>query len=177
LAFIPQIKSAFIRGVNLGMSDIPNYVAIRYARRFYGKFEDPRGKEFKLTNIKVNELISQQAVDVSLYFAQETLNGYALEQPLTKYHFGDNIDISAARIIDLSQECSPILPLLTAQERAQINQSEIYPVRLNGKDYYHLKALDDGDFIGIDVNNRIYLITHSPFDIKLLERHKLVELL
>ena len=69
------------------------------------------------------------------------------------------------------------MSLLTKQELANINENDIYASNLNGKDYYHLKELEDGDFIGIDTDNHIYLIAHDPFEIKNIERSKLLELL
>ena len=46
------------------------------------------------------------------------------------------------------------------------------PVILEGKTYYHLMDLadGDGDFIGMDLKKRVYLITHDPFEIKLLDK-------
>jgi hypothetical protein len=38
-------------------------------------------------------------------------------------------------------------------------------VKLRGSLYYHLRDLEDGDFIGIDADKIIYKITHDPFEI------------
>ena len=53
------------------------------------------------------------------------------------------------------------------EEISLLNTSDIYKIELNGKIYYHLKDLEDGDFIGIDTQKNIYLITHDPFKIAL----------
>lgn len=62
-------------------------------------------------------------------------------------------------------------------ERDNINENDIYAISLNGKEYYHLKELEDGDFIGIDKDNKIYKITHDPYMIQELERTTLINYL
>ncbi|WP_162842699.1 hypothetical protein [Mucilaginibacter pineti] len=36
---------------------------------------------------------------------------------------------------------------------------------MDGKVYFHIKDLEDGDFIGIDSDKIIYKITHDPCEI------------
>ncbi len=66
---------------------------------------------------------------------------------------------------------------MTGEERKNINIGDIYITRLDGKDYYHLKELEDGDFIAIDTSNHIFEITHDPFEIKNLDRQLLIDIL
>ncbi len=35
-------------------------------------------------------------------------------------------------------------------------------VVVNGAEYFHLKDLEDGDFVGIDRKKNVFLITHNP---------------
>ena len=61
---------------------------------------------------------------------------------------------------------------LTDSERDLLNPGDVYEIKLEGKTYYHLMDLadGDGDFIGMDLKKRVYLITHDPFGIKLLDK-------
>ncbi|MEY3451193.1 MAG: hypothetical protein RL711_1019, partial [Bacteroidota bacterium] len=47
---------------------------------------------------------------------------------------------------------------------------------LKGKTYYHLKDIEDGDFLGIDIHKNIYKITHDPFEIN-LQKNELINVL
>lgn len=59
--------------------------------------------------------------------------------------------------------------LFNADELQLINPSEVYEVELDGKLYYHLKDIGDGDFIGIDKEKRIFRITHDPYKVLQLD--------
>lgn len=176
--YIPQLESSLIKGVNIGVSDIPNYIGISYNSAFYKEYENAHGKSFKISNIKVKDLLSGQNLNIDIYFAYGIILGYAMDKKISKYKFDiKGIDISAIKKIYVGENHPEILSLLTQQERNNINESDIYITTLNGKDYYHLKELEDGDFVGMDVDNNIYLITHHPFEIKNMKRDRLIDFL
>ena len=62
-------------------------------------------------------------------------------------------------------EFDDIKHVFNGEELAIIDKEDVYEVELNGTIYYHLQELEDGDFIGIDQNKKIYKITHDPFEI------------
>jgi hypothetical protein len=54
---------------------------------------------------------------------------------------------------------------LSIQEKKVVNQSEVYEVILNDTTYFHIKDLEDDDFIGMDYEKNMFKITHDPFEI------------
>lgn len=49
-----------------------------------------------------------------------------------------------------------------------LNPSEVYEIELDGKTYYPIRELEDGDFIATDKEKRVYSITHDPYGVTLL---------
>lgn len=73
-------------------------------------------------------------------------------------------------------EFDAIKHLLNEEELLLIDPVDVYEVELDGKIYYHVRELEDGDFIGIDDKKNIYKLTHDPYEIMLLNK-PLVEVL
>jgi hypothetical protein len=177
--YLVQIENGLLRGVLEGMSDIPNYVGFTYNSSVYNKFYKPKEKNFKLFNIKVMDNTSKSFIKITLYFSYGLINGYSIDTYISKIKLNpDDIDItSISKSYIGDNDFKSISNFLSPKEKAMINQNDVYLITLNGKDYYHLKELEDGDFIGIDLNNNLYKITQDPFEINLVERYKLESLL
>jgi hypothetical protein len=170
MLFISQINDGLFRGVLIGMSDIDGYVGFSYNSKVYNKFYDKKGRNFKLENIKVYDIKSNKYLNFTIYFSFGVINGYSVEGN-RKY----KLDVSniitngfQKKYFDTS-DYDQISEIFTERERELLNPSEIYLVKLSDKNYYHLKDLEDGDFLGIDRHKNIYKITHDPFEINLLK--------
>ena len=66
------------------------------------------------------------------------------------------------------EESSILSKVFSRMELDLLNPSEVYEVELDGKTYYHIQDLEDGDFIATDKEKRVYSITHDPFEVTLL---------
>jgi hypothetical protein len=173
-----QVESGLLRDVSIRSGGIPNYVGFKYNPSLYYDFYDAKGKNYKLSNILVKDSFSAEYLPITIYIGYEMINGYSIDKNVSKYKFDVNdVNIGSMHKVYIGEYNTLILSLLTKQERDVINESDIYETTLNNKDYYHLKELEDGDFVGIDKNNNIYKITHDPFEITPLERSKLIEIL
>ncbi len=178
--FDREITEGLLRGVILGMSDIKNYTGFTYNSSVHDKFYNSKGKNYKLSNIIVKDILSDKFLTMSIYIAYDLIIGYSIDENISKYKLDiETVDVSSIKKIYIRDDNSLniVLPLLTKQEKDLINESDIYPSLVNGKEYYHLKELEDGDFIGIDKDNCIYRITHDPLEAILLERKSLVDIL
>lgn len=69
----------------------------------------------------------------------------------------------------VTEDFDRIAHVLTQEERMAISASDIYSVRIEGKEYFHLMDLEDGDFIGIDIGKNVYRITHDPVNVTWLD--------
>lgn len=165
-----QINDGLLKGVLIGLSDLPGYVAFTYNGGLSKRFERKKEKGYRLTGIKVFDKRSQTYLDYNIYVSTGTINGYSITGA-TKFDVEpDNIDISNfKKVYRKNADYSKIEPYLIAQEKKIINSDEVYEVVLNNKTYFHIKDLEDGDFIGIDYEKNVYEVRHDPFEIKYID--------
>lgn len=171
LVFREQIEAGLIKKVFIGSSAIPNYVGFSYNPLISRKYEDKIGRFFKLSGIFISDFLIGEFVEIEIFISHGLIMGYSIPQKLKikpdltkikvdnfKRTFFDNADFQK------------ISHLLGKKEISLINPSDVYEVILNGKSFFNIKNLEDGNFIGIDLEKHVYVITHDPFEIKLLNK-------
>lgn len=166
---IKQLNDNIISGVKISNTPFPNYRKFSLNVDTLNKYEDKKGKYFSIKGIKVYDINLKEFVDLEIDIAYGILQGYTI--PNVKEF---NPDISKINLENYSievfgEESSSIKELFTKEELAFLNVNDIYEVKLKGKTYFHIKDLEDGDFIGIDYDKKIYKITHDPFEITPIE--------
>lgn len=173
-AYLEQLDS--IKKIRLNVSSPFIFYEFQYPIDFFERYENRKITNFRLEDIKIFDTISNDYIAITLYFADQMFLSYSTDISLKKILFNPSkIDLSQCKIKEWGDEVSKtILSFLNKEERAFINSSSIYITRLEGKDYYHLKELEDGDFIGIDDTGQLYEITHAPFEITQLKRDQLL---
>ncbi|MDV6169519.1 hypothetical protein R1T16_13875 [Flavobacterium sp. DG1-102-2] len=176
--FHQQIVSGLFTGVHIGLSDIPNYIGFKYDPKLYERFYRAKGRNYKFSNILIRDLFTNEYLPVSIYVSSGVINGYSIDKNISKHKLdSSDINVRLMHKIFIGEDNSNVLSLLTADERDLIIESDIYPTLLDNRAYYHLKELEDGDFIGIDEQNNLYKITHDPFEINMIDRNLLIDLL
>ena len=169
---INQIDDKLLKSVLLNKSDIAGYVAFTYNWDILKKYDKPNEYDYKFTNINIFDIKSFNYVQYEIYVSSGTISGYSLGK-INK----NNIDFSKIDISNLKKvllgniDYNRILPKLNDEEIKIMNPSAIYLVFVNNKEYFHIKDLEDGNFIGIDENKVVYLITHDPIEIKMLNKN------
>lgn len=172
---IKQINDGLFKGVLMDVSDIPGYVAFTYhpnIEKKYGKKKEP---DFKFSNIKVFDSKLLSFAFYELYISSGTISGYSLVGGNVK-----NLDLNKIDVLGLRKEFigeadyNRIMHIFNQEEVKLINPSEVYSVFIGDREYFHLKDLEDGDFIGVDENKVVYKITQDPLqevivNVKLLE--------
>lgn len=166
---INQIKDGLLKGVLTNASDIPGYVAFTFNSSILKKYDRENERDFKLCNIEVYDRKFSSYLPYEIYVSSGTLSGYSW---IGNNDFDidfDKISTENFKMIysDIS-DYNKIEYLLSEVEKKLLNPSEVYSVFLNKKEYFHIKDLEDGDFIGIDINKNLYKITHDPMEIKIL---------
>jgi len=100
------------------------------------------------------------------------ISGYSIDNESVLNTLPDNIsvDTSNINIIFFNDDDSNIEKFFSKKELSYVNIDDVYEVELDGKIYYHIQDIKDGDgdFIGMDSDKKIYKITHDPYEIKLL---------
>jgi len=161
-----QIDAGLFRKVIIGMSDIPGYVGFSYNGEILKKFDDKKGRLCKLAGIKVLDIKTKKYLHYTIYVSTGTITGYSIIGA-DKY----TIDVNSVDVTEFRKEYfinpdyQKIESSLTYKEKETVNPASIYELILNNKTYFHLKDLEDGDFIGMDYEKNIYEIRHDPFDI------------
>jgi hypothetical protein len=178
--FIKQIEDGLIQGELKNLSDIKDYIAFSFDRTKHKQYFNKLGECFSISNIIIRDKLSSNRFEVALYFAHNIFCGYVFSSPVQdRRHITDYlVDISLINEGKIGEnEFESIKQLFSNEELERINKNDIYSSNINGVLYYHIKELDDGNFIGINIDNNIYKISHDPFEVILLERNNLINIL
>lgn len=171
-----QIEEGIIESVRLE-DKIPNYISFRLNISVLNKFEKKKERIFTLNGIKIFDKFSSTYKILNLDLGYGLILGYSTVDILNF-----NPDIQKINIDNIyktfpdNEDFNKIKFLFSREEMDLLNASDIYEVELDGKKYYHVKDLEDGDFIGVDINKKIYKITHDPYQI-ILQENTLLNLL
>jgi hypothetical protein len=164
-----QVEKGLIKGVLVGLSDIPNYVGFTYHSDVYNQFQDDKAANYIIRNIWVFDNSKGEYTPCEIYVSSGVVNGYST--PKSK-NFSPNVDKinieNYQRAYVNNADFEKIRGLIDEEELALIRPDEVYQVDLKGHTYFHIKDIDDGDFIGIDDQKNVYKITHDPYEIVLL---------
>lgn len=154
------------RGILLGGSDIPGYVAFTYNTEVLKKYDKVGEVDYKLTNIKVYDNKSSSLLMYEIYVSSGTISGYSLGG--AKKH---DLDINKIDVVEFKMKIlkgsdyERILTVLNNDEQQLLNPSNVYSVFVDNKEYFHISDLEDGDFFCIDINKKIYRITQDPLEV------------
>jgi hypothetical protein len=161
-----QIESELFVSASIGYSSFnPDYIGFSYSE-IISDFENRKEKDYQITNIKVHDIKNEKYLVYTIYVGAGVIAGYSLKGSNESVIDINSIDVSLhVKLYYDNVYYDKLKKILNAEEIKFINQSDVYEVPLNGTIYYHVKDLEDGDFIGIDSNKVIYKITHDPFEI------------
>ncbi|GEP89763.1 hypothetical protein CTE07_14080 [Chitinophaga terrae (ex Kim and Jung 2007)] len=162
-----QVEAGLLRRVSFKSTVVPNYVGFVYDPNLSGKYERRHDNGFEITGLKVYDELSKTYIDFDISVAHGLVMGYAT--PGNKKISLDvgKIDMSGLKVqYDSNPLYDKIKTLLKPAYLKSVPPGDVYEVELDGKIYYHLQDLEDGDFIGMDDEGRYYEITHDPYEIK-----------
>lgn len=167
--FIHQIDDGLLKNRLLDNEVWKNYVGFSYQPGISKKYENRKASAYLLKGIKVYDKLSGIFIDFWVFAAGDLLCGYSTP---THAHFDldpDRIEVGTLLKQTFGDdEFKSIARIFTKEEKKLINPSEVYEVVLDGKSFYHLMDIGDGDFIAVDIDKNVYQITHDPYEITLL---------
>jgi len=171
LILVRQLDDGLIRRVLRDASDIPGYVSFGFNFDVYKKYYNENKKSYKLTSIKVYDNLTSTFLDYAIYVSSGVIIGYSFEgDKKSKIDF-TRINASGFRTEIIGEsDYNRIADMLNEEEKTTLNSSDVYSVYVNNKEYFHIKDLEDGDFIGIDNKKLVYKITHDPLEVILLNQ-------
>lgn len=173
-----QVNDGLFRGVLTNASDIEGYTAFKFNSGIFKKHEDVQARSYVLQGITVYDTRSNVFLPYTIYVSSGVINGYSI-QGASKFKIDpDRFDVTRFRqVFDKNPDWQEVENLLNDEERQLVNPSHVYAVELDGKRYYRLLDLEDGDFIGLDQNGMAYEIRHDPFEIIEIRNKSLIEII
>jgi hypothetical protein len=172
-----QLNDGLIKSVKKVNTPVPNYYKFLFDVNILNKYENKKGRYFCIHGVTVFDNQLNRNVEIQINVSFGIVLGFFVLGAKEIVPNLDRIDINNYRIKYFDEQGIDILTkLLNKEEIKFINPSDVYEIILNGKKYYHLKDMEDGDFIGIDIEKNAYKIIHDPFEITILEK-KLIDVL
>lgn len=174
--FEEQISKGIIKSVRL-YKQFPNYLSFGLNVKLLNEYEKKLESYFEIRGLSVFDTTSKSFIPFGIECDNGLILGYSMVKPINFIPDLNKINVTNhIKIQKGEDEFNKIIFLFSKEELALINPSEVYELDLKGKTYYHLKDIEDGDFLGIDIHKNIYKITHDPFEIN-LQKNELVNLL
>ncbi len=164
-----QIEADLFTSALVSYSDsYPDFIAFPYSDE-YNEFRRRGERDYEISNIKVQDINGDNWFDYTIFVSEEVITGYSIKG------LADNIiDVTSADVAsyirrhdpdDYRRDYQNLKEILDEDEIKLIDPDEIYEVNLKERTFYHVRDLEDGDFIGIESNGQICKITHDPFEI------------
>ncbi len=162
-----QIDEGIITGISLPYDTWwPNFVKFSLNTKLLNKYEDKLRPTFTIMGITVFDSKSSVTTEIQIRICCGILTGFeSLNSRLYNPEI-ETINTSGYWIKYSDQSDFEIIKdNLTKEDVKLVNPSEVYEVELEGRKYYHLIDLEDGDFIVMGTDKKIYKTTHDPYEI------------
>jgi hypothetical protein len=162
-----NIKEQLNEGILTGFKkENPNYTKFSLRTDVLNKYEDKKGDCFEIKGIKVFDKNLQAFTEINLEVTYGIFIGYSTPGVKEINPDIDKIDTRNHWVKSFeNNEFKNLKNILSEEELQMINPNDVYELELDGQTYYHLKDIEDGDFIGIDKAKKIFKITHDPYNI------------
>lgn len=159
-----QINEGIIKAVRNEDSPTPNFNQFSLDVKILNKFENKKGRCFAIKQLFVFDKVLNEYVEIYVDIVYGIIFGYHVDSLNIDRLDIDKIKTSNYRIVYYDDN-DEYKKLLTLNERKQIAPNDFYEIELNGKTFFHIKDLEDGDFIAINKSKQLFKITHDPFEI------------
>lgn len=143
------------------------------------EFEHKYDRDYEITNIKVADINGENVFKYTIFVSEGIIMGYSIMG--LKNSVIDVLSADVSRYVrrfdrDGDNDYQVLKKILSKEEIVLVNPNDVYEISLKNRVFYHIRDLDDGDFIGIEDNGQVCKITHDPFEITSLQ-HSLAEVL
>ena len=163
-----QFEAELIVGISSAQKDLSiNYIGLIHNPRVAKMYENQNKNYFKLTGIKLRGDSTGEIISVSLFVYNGLLIGIASDKKLSEqehYTYVENPNLQ--RIALGETDYNRIAGLLTTEELKYINKSDVYLVEVGGKNFFHIRDVEDGNFLALDSYKNIFLVKHDPVSVE-----------
>ena len=162
----PQLRAELLRFEWESDDVFRNYVGFTYRPQISGRFEDPKGRWMRITGIRLKSPDGESSERMSIYVSRGLMCGYGYESNRKFKADPTSVDVSDVRVEVLDTPTEELKAIIPKDIQELINWADVFDVELDGKTYFHLKDIGDGDFLGIDESSNLYEIRHDPYEIR-----------
>lgn len=166
-----QIEGGLLHRRLASTNVVRNYVGFSYTSGKSRYFEKLKERDYVLHGLEIFNISENKYTALDIFVASGLIAGYAAP------HASDfKPDIQRVRSSNIHREyldelnSKDLSKLFDEEELNLLNRSQIYEVELGGITFYHIEELEDGDFIGMDREKRVYTIRHDPYEIVPLDK-------
>lgn len=122
-----------------------------------------KGIGFEVKNIKITE--GGNSYDFSFIVSDGLFCGFAFEKDITKLK-GYQIDVSQLKEVLIQND--KLAKIVGNLKSEQLDLEDLSEIEVNEKTYYQIKDLEDGNYLCIDGDGKVFGLIHDPYEIELL---------
>ena len=127
-----------------------------------------KGKQFELNNILIKQDGQTYPLNITIY--EGVWIGFEIERNILGFK-NYQFDLSSLKKEKSKFALDPkIETLVGGLTSDQLDQTSLGKLEVDGKLYYQIKDLEDGNYIAIDNKGEVYGLTHDPFKIDLINK-------
>jgi hypothetical protein len=127
-----------------------------------------KGKQFELENIIIKH--DGQAYPLNITIHEGLWIGFEIEKNILKFN-NFQIDLSSFKKskskFAVDTKIERLVSGLTCE---QLDLTDLGEIDIDGKAYYQIKDLEDGNYIAIDNMGKVFGLMHDPYKIELINK-------
>lgn len=162
---LAQLNAGIIRGVRHNASDIPGCSSFKHNTNVLKVYEDESIPDYTITDIYLGKKKGpDEKLRYTIFVSSGLLSGYSILPEVSLSNVSlETIDCTNYRLVTNADnpDYLALKTVLKESELNHINPSAVYMVHVNGVDYFHVRDIDDGDFIGVGHDGALYRVTHE----------------
>jgi hypothetical protein len=124
-----------------------------------------KGKIFRLENILIihneKEYLINLTIDEGLWV------GFECEKGILSFD-AFKIDLSQLKRSKMKSSNNQLNQIVDGIYSDELDLSDLSEFEVDGKRYYQIKDLQDGNYLAIDIKGRVFGLMHDPFKIELI---------
>lgn len=173
---VNQVKNNLLKGVLTNISDIEGYVAFKFNASVLSKYQKINEPEYIISGIRVFDKKSNSYLNYSIYVYSGVISGYSFN---TKNKV--QIDLSKIDISKFDKESSVhftgievVKSFFKEVEETLLDKldlNNVLEIEINEGNFYTIKDLEDGNYIAIDKNGKVFGLIHDPYEIEMLYKN------
>lgn len=167
---VKAINEGLIKNVVLKNEVIENFRKTILDVDLLNKYQNKSAPYLFINGIKVKNHYDNQVVDVCFHVFDGLVLGYSLNKSVQFVPDLKEIDVSNSWIkLNVDDEFYNLQKILPTAILEKINQTEVFSLIFKGEKLYHIKELEDGDFIAVNDSSKFFKISHDPLEANVIE--------